>query len=163
MGRLPPRASRGHLPAPEPPPAAHRYAYTRRSALAPSRTLSVGMDGHTESSAVAYVAHAYGAEVVSLGPSGTRQGDLAKRIRQLQSKSPPRVFVDEAGPCGYWLSRSLTKKGDVCWVVAPSWMPQKAGARVNNPRRDARQLARLMRSGALTPVALPAAHAAALG
>ena len=120
------------------------------------------MDGHTESSAVAYVAHAYGAEVVSLGTIGTRQGDLAKRIRQLQSKSTPRVFVDEAGPCGYWLSRSLTKKGDVCWVVAPSWMPQKAGARVNTARRDARQLARLMRSGALTPVAVPAVDDAAI-
>jgi transposase len=48
------------------------------------------------------------------------------------------------------------KKGDVCWVVAPSWIPTKAGDRVKTDRRDALQLARLMRSGDLTPVYVPA-------
>jgi len=74
----------------------------------------------------------------------------------LQSKSPQRVFVYEAGPCGYWLCRYLMKKGDVCWVVAPSLIPTKAGDRVITDRRDAMQLARLMRSGDLTPVSVPA-------
>src|SRR5262245_44136282 len=84
---------------------------TQRAAMAPSRTLSVGMDVHIESIAVAYVAHAHGAEVISLGPVGTRQGDIAKLIRQLRSKSTPLGFVYEAGPYGYWRSRSLTKPG----------------------------------------------------
>src|SRR5262249_32447331 len=35
-------------------------------------------------------------------------------------------------------------------------MPQKAGARGNTDRRDARQRARLMRSGDLPPVSVPA-------
>jgi transposase len=41
-------------------------------------------------------------------------------------------------------------------------MPTKAGDRVNTDRRDARHLARLMRSGALTPVSVPALDDAAL-
>jgi transposase len=121
-----------------------------------SRTLDVGMDVHKESIAVASMAQDHGAEVVSLGTVGTRQCDIDKLIRQLQSKSPQLVFVYEAGPCGYWLYRYLMKKGYVCWVVAPSLIPKKAGDRVKTDRRDAMQLARLMRSGDLTPVYVPA-------
>ena len=121
-----------------------------------SSTLYVGMDVHKESIAVAYVAQEHGAEVISLGTVGTRQCDIDKLIRHLQSKSPQLVFVYEAGPCGYWLYRYLMKKGYVCWVVAPSLIPKKAGDRVKTDRRDAMQLARLMRSGDLTPVYVPA-------
>ena len=124
--------------------------------MAQSSTLYVGMDVHKESIAVAYVAQAHGAEVVSLGTIGTRQCDIDKLIRQLRSKSKQLVFVYEAGPCGSWLYRSLMKQGYVCWVVAPSLIPQKAGDRVTTDRRDAMQLARLLRSGDLTPVDVPA-------
>jgi transposase len=113
------------------------------------------MDVHKDSIAVAYVAKEHHAEVVSLGNRGTRQCDIDKLIRQLQSKSPHLVFVYEAGPCGYWLYRYLTKKGHVCWVVAPSLIPKKSGDRVKTNRRDAIKLARLMRSGDLTPVYVP--------
>jgi transposase len=65
------------------------------------------------------------------------------------------AFVYEAGPCGYWLYRYLTKKGLLCWVVAPSLIPKKAGDKVKTNRRDVVQLARLMRSGNLTPVYVP--------
>src|SRR5262245_58015327 len=130
--------------------------HTRRSARQQSRTLYVGLDVHKESIAVAYIAQDYHAEVVSLGTIGTRQCDIDKLIRRLQSKTSHLVFVYEAGPCGYWLSRSLTPKGHRCWVVAPSFIPQKAGDRVKTDRRDAMQLARLMRSGDLTPVSVPA-------
>jgi len=124
--------------------------------MSQSSTLYVGMDVHKESIAVAYVAQAYGADVISLGTIGTRQCDIDKLIRQLQSKSKQLVFVYEAGPCGYWLYRYLTKKGYTCRVVAPSLIPKKAGDRVKTDRRDAMQLARLMRSGDLTPVYVPA-------
>jgi transposase len=120
-----------------------------------STTLYVGMDVHKESMAVAYVAQDHGAEVVFLGCIGTRQCNIDKLIRQLQSKSQELVFVYEAGPCGYWLYRYLTKKGHICWVVAPSLIPKKAGDRVKTNRRDALQLARLMRPGDLTPVYVP--------
>jgi transposase len=120
-----------------------------------SNTLYVGLDVHKESIAVAYVAKAHHAEVVSLGNIGTRQCDIDKLIRQLQSKSSHLIFVYEAGPCGYWLYRYLTKKGHVCWVIAPSLIPKKPGDRVKTNRRDAIKLARLMRSGDLTPVYVP--------
>src|SRR6266511_2621924 len=120
-----------------------------------SSMLYVGLDVHKESIAVAYVAQDHGAEVVSLGTIVNRQCDLDKLIRQLHSKAKHLVFVYEAGPCGYWLYRYLTKKGYGCWVVAPSLIPKKAGDRVKTDRRDARQLARLMRSGDLTPVYVP--------
>src|SRR5499425_2273271 len=133
-----------------------KHALSRRSAMQQSSTLYVSLDVHKDSIAVAYVAQDYGTEVVSLGNIGTRQCDIDKLIRRLQSKSPHLVFVYEAGPCGYWLYRYLTKKGHVCWVVAPSLIPKKPGDRVKTNRRDAMQLARLMRSGDLTPVYVPA-------
>jgi transposase len=117
-----------------------------------STTLAVGMDVHQESIAVAYVANNHDAEVIDLGRIGTQHCDLDHRIRQLPSKAKHRVFGYEAGPCGYWLSRDLTKKGYACWVVAPSLIPKKAGDRVKTDRRDAVQLARLRRAGDLTPI-----------
>jgi transposase len=120
-----------------------------------SRTLSVGMAVHKDASAVAYGAQAHGAEVTYLGTIGTRQADLDPLVRTLHSQAHHRVFVDEAGPCGYWLYRYLSNTGYHGWVVAPARMPNKAGDRVHTDRRDAVQLARLMRSGALTPVDVP--------
>jgi transposase len=120
-----------------------------------SSMLDVGVDVHQESLAVAYVAQDHGAEVVSLGTIGTRQCDLDKLIRQLHSKAKHLVFVYEAGPCSYWLYRYLTQTGYDCWVVAPSLIPKQAGDRVKTDCHDARQLARLMRAGDLTPVDVP--------
>ena len=102
-----------------------------------SSTLYIGMDVHKDAIAVAYVAKDHDAEVVYLGTIGTRQCDIDTLIRKLQSKSPHLVFVYEAGPCGYWLYRYLTTRGHICWVVAPSLIPQKAGNRVKTDRRDA--------------------------
>ena len=123
--------------------------------MAQSSTLFIGMDVHKDSIAVAYVAQEHHAEVISLGAIGTRQCDIDQLIRKMQSKSSHLVFVYEAGPCGYWLYRDLTHKGHVCWVVAPSLIPTKPGDRVKTNRRDAIKLARLMRSGDLTPVHVP--------
>jgi transposase len=120
-----------------------------------SSTLYVGLDVHKESIAVAYVAKDHDAEVIYLGTIGTRQCDIDHLIRKMQSKAKHLVFVYEAGPCGYWLYRYLTKKGYDCWVVAPSLIPKKPGDRVKTDRRDAVQLARLMRSGDLTRVYVP--------
>jgi len=122
----------------------------------------VGLDGHQESIAVADVAQDQGAEVVSLGTTGPRQGALDTRIRPRHAKANPLVYGEEAGPCGAWLSRELTKPGPECWVVAPSCSPQQAGDRVTTDRREARQLARLVRAGDLTPVDVPQVAAEAL-
>jgi len=76
-------------------------------------------------------------------------------VRRLQGHSPRLVFAYEAGPCGYVLHRHLTAKGLDCRVVAPSLIPKKPGDRVKNDRRDAVELARLLRSGDLTGVYVP--------
>jgi len=76
-------------------------------------------------------------------------------MRKLQAKGKRLHLVYGAGSCGYWLYRYLTKKNLKGWVVAPSQMPKKAGDRVKTDRRDAVQLARLLRSGDLSPVYIP--------
>jgi transposase len=86
---------------------------------------------------------------------GTRQCDLDKLVRRLQAKARHLVFAYEAGPCGYGLYRYLTGKGLTCLVVAPSLIPKKPGDRVKTDRRDATQLARLLRAGELTSVYVP--------
>jgi len=120
-----------------------------------SKTLYVGLDVHKDSIAVAYAPEDRGAEVASLGSIGTRQCDIDALIRKLQSKGATLVFVYEAGPCGYWLYRYLTRKGLSCHVVAPSLIPRKPGDRVKTDQRDAVMLARLMRSGDLTSIYVP--------
>lgn len=118
-------------------------------------TLFVGLDVHKDSISVAYAAGGDSEPPRFLGPIGTRQADLDKLIRRLQSKASSLQFAYEAGPCGYGLHRFLTKKGFDCRVVAPSLMPKRPGDRVKNDRRDAVEIARLFRSGDLTPVYVP--------
>jgi transposase len=127
-----------------------------------ARTLDVGLDVPNESMAVASVATEPEADVIDRGTIGTRHADSAPLVRPLQAKAQPLVIGDEAGPCGSWLSRDLTNNGQGCWVVAPALLPTQAGDRVNTDRRDAGPLARLLRSGALTPVAVPAVEDDAL-
>jgi transposase len=118
-----------------------------------SSTLFVGLDVHKDSIVVAYAPE--NAEPVHLGSVGTRHGDIDTLIHKLKSKSTALVFVYEAGPCGYWLYRYLTRQGLHCWVVAPSLIPKKPGDRVKTDKRDALSLARLARSGDLTSVYVP--------
>ena len=126
-----------------------------------SRTLSVGRAVQKASRAVASVAQAHGAEVVSLGTIGTRPCASATLLRHLQSQGPQRVCVYEAGPCGSWRSRSRTHQGDVGWVVAPAVRPTQPGDRGTPDRRDARPWARLLRAGDLPPGSVPAIDDAA--
>ena len=123
--------------------------------MSQSSTLFIGMDVHKDSIAVAYVAQEHGAEVTYLGTFSTRHYDIDHLIRKMPSQATHLIFVYEAGPCGYWLYRYLSKKGYDCWVVAPSLIPKKPGDRVKTDRRDAVQLARLARSGDRTAVSVP--------
>jgi transposase len=117
--------------------------------------LYVGLDVQKESITVADVAQDHGAEVLYFGTIGTRQCDLDQLIRKMPSKAKHLIFIYEAGPCGYWLYRYLTKKGYDCWVVAPALIPKQPGDRVKPDRRDAVRLARRARSGDLTAVYVP--------
>ena len=99
-----------------------------------STTLFVGLDVHKDSIAVACAPEGRDAEVRVHGIIGTRKADLDRLVRNLQSKGARLVFAYEAGPCGYWLYRYLTKKGFDCQVVAPSLIPRKSGDRVKTSR-----------------------------
>jgi transposase len=63
-----------------------------------SSTLYIGLDVHTDSMAVAYVAQEHGAEVTFRGTIGTRQCDLDHLIRKMPSKATHLIFVYEAAP-----------------------------------------------------------------
>jgi transposase len=112
-----------------------------------SKSLFIGLDVHKDTIAVAYAAEDRGTDVVSLGTIGTRQYDIDKLIRKLEAKGAALVFAYEAGPCGYWLSRYLTRRGLRCAVVAPSLIPRKPGDRVKTDRRDAVTLAACCAAG----------------
>ena len=124
--------------------------------------LFVGLDVHKDSIAVAHALGQSADPPVYLGAIGTRQADLDKLIRRLQAKTPKLVFAYEAGPCGYTLHRDLTGQGFDCHVVAPSLIPKKPGDKVKTDRRDAVELARLLRSGDLTRVYVPTVEDEAL-
>jgi hypothetical protein len=100
----------------------------------------------------ASVAEERAAEGVALGTSGPRRCDIDQVSGQLQSTGKTLHGVYAAGPWGDGLSRALTQKPLKCWGVAPSQIPKTAGARVKTNRRNAVQLARRLRSGALTPL-----------
>ena len=73
--------------------------------------LSVGLDVHKDSIAVAHAAGGTTEPPVYVGMIETRQADIDKLIRRLRSKASDLVFAYEAGPCGYGLHRYLTSKG----------------------------------------------------
>ena len=123
--------------------------------MAEPTTLFVGLDVHKDSIAVAHASPDRSADVVYVGQVGTREADIEKLLRRLHSHASKLVVAYEAGPCGYGLYRTLTTKGVSCLVVAPSLIPKKPGERVKTDRRDAAQLARLLRSGDLTSVYVP--------
>ncbi len=118
-------------------------------------SLFVGLDVHKDSIAVAHARGGESAPPVFVGEIGTRQADVQRLIARLQGKAAELRFVYEAGPSGYGLYRYLTGKGLACDVVAPSLIPRQPGDKVKTDRRDAVELARLLRSGDLTAVYVP--------
>lgn len=86
----------------------------------------------------------------------SQKNTASRLIRRLKKEATGEIVCCyEAGPCGYALQRALEKAGIRCLVVAPSLIPRKPGERIKTDRRDARKLARLLRSGDLTEVHPP--------
>jgi transposase len=114
--------------------------------------ISVGLDVHADSITAAILdGNVQDPEVVKL------PGDLMKvrrLFRRLAKKGPVRACYEASG-AGFVLQRVLSNDGFHCDVIAPSLIPRKPGDRRKTDRLDAVMLARLYRSGHLTPVHVP--------
>jgi transposase len=113
----------------------------------------VGLDVHAETIAVA-VAEKDGT-VQSVGTVPNRPESIRGLFKKLGKNGCKLHVCYEAGACGYVLYWQLSELGIECEVVAPTLIPIKTGDRVKTDRRDAERLARLLRSGDLTPVWVP--------
>jgi transposase len=114
----------------------------------------VGLDVAKLRHAVAVAGDRNG-EVRYLGEIDTDPASISRLVAKPSKRNTKLHFCYEAGPTGYGLHRQLTKMGHECSVVAPSLIPRRLGDRVKTNRRDALQLARLLRAGELTSIWLP--------
>ena len=112
----------------------------------------VGLDVHAESITAAILeGEREEVEVIKLS------GDLMnvrRLFRRLAKKGTVRSCYEASG-AGFVLHRVLRDDGFHCEVIAPSLIPRKPGDRRKTDRLDAVMLARLYRSGHLTPVHVP--------
>lgn len=113
----------------------------------------IGLDVHKASIAVA-IAEEEGAPS-SYGSIANDPAAVRKLMTRLGGPDLRLRVAYEAGPTGYGVHRQLTSMGIECMVVAPSLIPKRPGDKVKTDRRDALKLARLLRSGDLTPVWVP--------
>ncbi len=117
----------------------------------------IGLDTHKEFTEVAYCQDHRGDKPIHQGKIKTTKQAFEKLVRQFQSKYPKATlhFVYEAGPCGYWVYRLLTRLGQCCYIVAPSLIPKKPGVRIKTDKRDALMLTQLLKNGDLDPIYVP--------
>lgn len=120
----------------------------------------VGLDVHKASIAIA-MAEGRGGEPADYLKVPNDGLALGKALAQLKQSGELRICY-EAGPTGYGLARELNRKGYCCVVVAPSMVPKRPGEKIKTDRRDARKLARFLRSGDLHEVKVPAEETEAM-
>jgi transposase len=113
----------------------------------------IGLDVHKATISVA-IAEESGAPT-SYGKIGNDPAAVRTLMTRLGGPAVEVRVAYEAGPTGYALHRQLVGMGIDCMVVAPSLIPKQPGNKVKTDRRDALKLARLLRSGDLTPVWVP--------
>jgi len=117
-------------------------------------TTYVGIDAHKRELQLAMLIGDAEQPISWTMPADARA--LARLHRKLEREAPGLIeCCYEAGPSGYALQRRLTGGRVQCRVIAPSLVPKKSGDRVKTNRRDARQLAYLLRAGLLTTVRMP--------
>jgi transposase len=122
----------------------------------------IGLDVHKNSIAIAIAEDDRQRDVNFYGVINNDMDQLYKFLRKQISQGVEPRCVYEAGPCGYNLYRTLSEKGIDCIVVAPSLIPKKSGDKIKTDQRDSKSLARLHRSGELTPVYVPSIEEEAL-
>src|ERR1041385_4345227 len=116
----------------------------------------VGLDVHNDSIAIS-IAPSDATEVRRWGVIGGTHEHVQRFIKQLQAAHPEATLqlCYEAGPRVYPLARFLRGLGHECLIVCPARVPRRPGDRVKTDRRDADQLARLLRAGELSGIHVP--------
>jgi len=120
--------------------------------------IHIGLDVHKNSIVPAY-ALPDGSQPQNAGKWGgtnlAAERGLLKLMKKLgASKGGVRICY-EAGPTGFVLARRLLQLGYDGIIVAPSAVPKSSGERVKTDKRDARKLARHLRSGDLVGINIP--------
>jgi transposase len=117
-------------------------------------TTYVGVDAHKND---LYIAMLVGDRTTPVTWQLANEPNAVRRlVRKLEREAPgPVRMCYEAGPGGYALQRQVTTPRVICQVIAPALIPRKPGERIKTNRRDARQLAELLRAGLLTEVRPP--------
>jgi len=115
----------------------------------------IGFDVSKNSHTVAIAEGGRDGEVRGFGTISATNDAVQKLLKKLAARFDHLHVCYEAGPTGYGLYRQVKALGFDCSVVAPSLTPVKPGDRVKTDRRDAERLARLLRSGELTPIWVP--------
>lgn len=125
--------------------------------MAKHNIVFIGLDTHKSFIEVAYIEDVRGVKPIHLGKNPSTKQSVKKLVRQFESKYPNATlhFVYEAGPCGYWIYRLITSLGHCCYVIAPSLIPKKPGDRIKTDKRDAMNLAKLLKSEDLTAIYVP--------
>jgi len=121
------------------------------------KKLYIGLDTHKENIVIA-VARAgrdapeiYGKVSADLERFTTA---LRKLLKKYDVKKEDVSICYEAGPTGFVLARRLLQLKFECHVIVPTSIP-KNGDRIKTDRRDAKNMARLLRSGDLKFVHIP--------
>ena len=115
----------------------------------------IGIDTSKLRNAVAIADGVRGGEVRYQGEIDATDAATRKLVAKLAARHGKLTFCYEAGPTGYGLYRLIKSLGHECIVVAPSLIPAKPGDRIKTNRRDAENLAKLLRAGELTAVWVP--------
>lgn len=120
-------------------------------------TLHIGMDVHKDSIAIAVAQPGSRGEVRLFGTVTNDLHALEKALARIRKAHPGAQLevTYEAGPCGFGIARRLQQLKVPCLVAAPSLIPKQPGAPFKTDKRDAKQLARLLRAGELTAVYIP--------
>lgn len=119
------------------------------------KIIYVGMDVHSRTNNLAAIDN-YG-EILSEIRIDNDFNKLKKFFKKLRDNNNHVEIKScyEAGPTGFGLARKLNELNYNCIIVAPGKIPKKSSDRIKNDKRDAMNLAILLKGGQLTEINIP--------